>query len=403
VEVEDYDNRAFKDFDNLKTAEGAGVIEIGDFSFYECAGLESVSFPEAVSIGYVSFAECTGLESVNFPAVETIGNAAFYGCLGLESVSFPAVVSIGEGAFYDCDGLESVNLPSAKTIGVSAFYDCRGLESISLPAAESIGNGAFVYSHLTTVSFPASAELPGNPFAGLDSLAITLTGSGPLSLIKNGKALVWNAVKLVSYPSASGELEMPAITGIGAGALSRCHDLESVNFPNATTIGSQAFLDCRYMTSVSLPNAEAIGSNAFSSCGDLESISLPKAETFGESAFSSCKSLKSLSLPAAKTFGIFAFQVTEDTALEITLGQTAPTVGKSLFINVNSPNSVTVKVPSGAIGYGSVPGTYSGSGSTQNWGNAFRGLGWEGNPPAYGDGTGYSTVNENITLTIQQL
>jgi hypothetical protein len=56
--------------------------------------------------------------------------------------------------------------------------------------------------------------------------------------------------------------------------------------------------------------------------------------------------------------------------------------------------SVTVKVPSGATGYGTVPFD-NGDTSADNWGNAFRGKGW--------DGTSYltGTVNGNITLTIE--
>ena len=59
------------------------------------------------------------------------------------------------------------------------------------------------------------------------------------------------------------------------------------------------------------------------------------------------------------------------------------------------PITVTVQVPAGTTSYGTVPATYSGSDSTPNWGNAFRGLGW--------DGTNYSsgTVNSDITLNIE--
>ncbi|MDR0387854.1 MAG: hypothetical protein LBH57_07420, partial [Treponema sp.] len=53
--------------------------------------------------------------------------------------------------------------------------------------------------------------------------------------------------------------------------------------------------------------------------------------------------------------------------------------------------TVTVKVPSAATGYGSSPTNPT----DDNWGNAFRGKGW--------DGTSYSgaEVNSNITLYIQ--
>jgi hypothetical protein len=76
------------------------------------------------------------------------------------------------------------------------------------------------------------------------------------------------------------------------------------------------------------------------------------------------------------------------------MGAAAPTwVGHSLFQNVNS-KTVTVKVPSGATGYGSSPT----DATTNNWGNAFRGLGrnWQNSSIT----TFGVTVNTNINLII---
>jgi hypothetical protein len=69
-----------------------------------------------------------------------------------------------------------------------------------------------------------------------------------------------------------------------------------------------------------------------------------------------------------------------------------------MFGQVDSAKTVTVKVPSGATGYGTVPGTYTGSDTTDNWGNAFRGKGWSST-----NGYGIGTVNTNITLTIEAI
>jgi hypothetical protein len=71
-------------------------------------------------------------------------------------------------------------------------------------------------------------------------------------------------------------------------------------------------------------------------------------------------------------------------------------VGTVMFLD--SAKTVTVKVPASATGYGTLPATYSGSGSTQNWGNAFRGMGWSSS-----GGYDTGTVNSEITLTISAL
>jgi hypothetical protein len=128
------------------------------------------------------------------------------------------------------------------------------------------------------------------------------------------------------------------------------------------------------------------------------SVTLNTITSIGMYAFSGCSSLTSVSLPAATSIGNSAFSYTGGTALTVTLGATAPTLGADLFENyVSVPKTVTVLVPSGATGYGSIPATYSGSDATGKWGNAFRGKGWNGT--SYGAGT----VNSNVTLKIDYI
>jgi hypothetical protein len=68
-----------------------------------------------------------------------------------------------------------------------------------------------------------------------------------------------------------------------------------------------------------------------------------------------------------------------------------------MFYGISVSKTVTVKVPSGATGYGTIPASYSGTDTSKNWGNAFRGLGRDGT--RYLDGS----VNGNITLYIQYI
>ena len=67
-----------------------------------------------------------------FTSNDKIGDYAFYGCSGLTSLTLPSgVTSIGDYAFYDCSGLTSITLPSGVTeIGELAFNRCSGLTSI---------------------------------------------------------------------------------------------------------------------------------------------------------------------------------------------------------------------------------------------------------------------------------
>lgn len=59
-----------------------GLQSIGDFAFFRCNGLTSVTLPESLqSIGERAFYECAGLTSITLPeGLQSIGDDAFSGC-----------------------------------------------------------------------------------------------------------------------------------------------------------------------------------------------------------------------------------------------------------------------------------------------------------------------------------
>ena len=87
--------------------EGAtySVTSIGEYAFYNCSGLTSVTIPNSVmSIENYTFRGCSGLTSITIPnSVTSIGYEAFAYCTGLTSVTIPnSVTSIEDGAFDGC-------------------------------------------------------------------------------------------------------------------------------------------------------------------------------------------------------------------------------------------------------------------------------------------------------------
>ena len=108
--------------------------KLGDFAFYGCSGLTSLTLPSSVTkIGCYALSSCIGLTSLTLPSsVTEIGEHAFLNCRGLTNFTIPSgVTKIGGAAFFCCYGLISLTLPSSVTaIGSEAFKHCSGLTSI---------------------------------------------------------------------------------------------------------------------------------------------------------------------------------------------------------------------------------------------------------------------------------
>ena len=108
--------------------------KLGDYAFYGCSGLTSLTLPSSVTkIGCYALSNCIGLTSLTLPSsVTEIGELAFLNCRGLTNFTIHSgVTSIGSGAFFCCYGLISLTIPSSVTaIGSQAFNDCSGLTSI---------------------------------------------------------------------------------------------------------------------------------------------------------------------------------------------------------------------------------------------------------------------------------
>ena len=227
----DYNERYVPE--SLKEVIITGGANIGDYAFYRCSGLTSVTIGNGVtSIGYEAFYGCSGLTSVTIgDGVTSIGERAFYNCSGLTSIVIPdSVTVIGDSAFYGCSGLTSVTIGDGVTsIGEDAFYECSGLTSVTIGnGVTSVGDDAFSQcSGLTDVYYQGDLSgwseiefgyFTANPMYSADNLYI------------NGELL-------------QGDIVVPEGTEkIGAYAFDNCDALTSVTIPDSvTSIGEDAF------------------------------------------------------------------------------------------------------------------------------------------------------------------
>ena len=114
------------------------VTSIGEFAFYMCNNLTSVSMPSTITlIDNCAFEKCTSLTSVTIPSsVTQLGVDAFSSCSALKSIDIPNSVSeIGQLAFYNCTAMTTATIGDGVTnIGQQAFGGCSALNTITCKA-----------------------------------------------------------------------------------------------------------------------------------------------------------------------------------------------------------------------------------------------------------------------------
>ena len=118
---------------------GQGINYIGQYAFYDCSNLTSVSLPQSLTmIGKCAFENCNSLKSVVLPSgLVILYDSAFYNCTNLTTINFPASLTyIGRACFYNCEKLHgNIVIPSkVTTIGNCAFYNCKSLTNVTLPS-----------------------------------------------------------------------------------------------------------------------------------------------------------------------------------------------------------------------------------------------------------------------------
>jgi len=237
--------------DSIKEIDvGSEISAIGDYAFYGCYNVESVTIPLGTEAN--PFFQIEAIP----PVLESIGNGAFSGCMRLVSIKIPSSVkSIGQSAFSDCFYLEEISLKGnvLESIGDRAFFNCKFLESISLPiSVKTIGDyvfsGCLLLNSISVVT---------------DNLYFTAVDGVLFNKYKT---------KLIRFPSYSDitDYEIPnTVESIEEEAFMGCSSLRTVNFPKELKwIGASAFKDCKSLKVPipTLPSVTKMGKNAFKGC-----------------------------------------------------------------------------------------------------------------------------------------
>jgi hypothetical protein len=200
--------------------------------------------------------------------VKGIGEYAFYGCSSLKSITIPnSVKSIGEYAFrgtgiYDNDDNWENDVLYINDCLIEVDEFISGAYKIK-EGTRLIANSAF-----SECSSLASVTIPNS---------VTSIGSSAFEGCSNITSVTWNAKNCHSYNFGSQVTSFEFGNEVEVVPSSLCKGMEkltSVTIPNSVkTIGTSAFKGCIRLGKVSLgKNLETIGANAFAECTRLYDI-----------------------------------------------------------------------------------------------------------------------------------
>ena len=386
-----------------------GVTSIGQYAFYYCINIESVTIPKsmreihvsafegcAVKTVYISDLEAWcgikfedtpqgsgtlrlngeavtdlvipegtttilnnafkgfNIKSVTIPnSVTSIGDDAFNACYALESVTIPnSVTSIGNDAFNACYALESIAIPnSVKEIGYRTFRNCTSLSNVSgFGGIESVGSNVF---YNTVIYNDGSNWEDGVLYVCGCLIATDASFSSETYSVKSGTKVI--ASSAFQYRRSIVEVTLPdGLRTVGDYAFYNCPSLSAINIPNSvSTIGLWAFRNCSALKgAVIIPDSVTeLGAYAFENCSAIESAAVGDGVTqIDEYTFNKCTSLADVKLGKNITrIGKCAFKGCAFT--ELVIPDKVAALDKNTFSECKKLKSVTVPVSLVTMGY----------------------------------------------------
>lgn len=233
-------------------------VEIGEYAFYNCAGLSMIS---------------SGNTAGNSNQIQKIGTGAFEGCRNLTKayVFDQCLREIGDGAFKDCTSLSDIMFSNSFTGGArltigEKVFENTAIQTLPLPQNLSIADGTSFYgmNMLKEITIGEHNEF----FTAEDGVLYSKGDDG-----KRGE-------RLIVFPSAKvpedGTFRIPyGVTDFDEYAFYNCRSLNTLIFPSDVyTLKENVVTHCPYMKNIyvysGFPDLVKMGDSfpdIFSECG----------------------------------------------------------------------------------------------------------------------------------------
>ncbi len=317
--IKEIADNAFRGTAIEKIEISSGITKIGQYAFFACKTLSSVTIPNTVTeIGDYAFSACSNLTHVDLPeGVTHIYDKAFYRSVNLISISLPeSLVHVGCGVFDGCDNLQYYYYDNAKYLGNSTN------KFVALIKADSGNTSCAVHQDAKVIA--------GEALENCTSLN-SVTVSKNLVTIGDRAFKDCSSLKLITLPE---NLET-----IGVSTFAYCSQLTSINLPtNLKVIGDGAFSHSG-ITKIFIPDlVEVIPAYTFNGCKNLDEAEMGKGvKVIDDYAFNDCVSLKTVQIKniengTLEKIGSFAFANTKKLET-LTIPASVKEVGEKAFID----------------------------------------------------------------------
>ncbi|MBR5844180.1 MAG: leucine-rich repeat protein [Bacteroidaceae bacterium] len=233
----------------------------------------------------------------NTYSVTTIGDYAFYCCTGLTSVTIPNNVTlICSDAFYYCTRLTELFVEATvpPTVENNAFPYVDKSIPVYVPAGcGEAYRSATGWSEFTNIIEGKQGDFThqiGDKFT-VDGVHYQITTKTEVAVTFYGDGGIYEPLKyeytgaVVIPESVTYQGVTYSVTSIGESAFSNSANLTSVTIPSSvTSIGDYAFSWCTNLTSVTIPSSvTSIGRGIFGGCSGLTSIRVEDGNTVYDS------------------------------------------------------------------------------------------------------------------------